>query len=233
MKTNTQLSVPAPAVERGVGRPRSEETRTQILAATVRLLQNNTIQSISIEAIAREAGVGKATIYRWWDSKALVVIDAFMEHHIVKTPMPHDLPPGEAIAAHLMSLIREYSGWSGWIVAQIIAEGQADPAVLREFRERFHYGRRALVREMLDAWRSSSRIPVPPNIETLAELLYAPVYMRLLVGNGPLDEHFAREHISYVYTLLGVEVPKIFKVGARDKKPKPATKKAPAATRRA
>ncbi|WP_322021655.1 MULTISPECIES: TetR/AcrR family transcriptional regulator [unclassified Burkholderia] len=231
MKTNTQLSVPAPAVERGVGRPRSEETRTQILAATVRLLQNNTIQSISIEAIAREAGVGKATIYRWWDSKALVVIDAFMEHHIVKTPMQHDLPPGEAIAAHLMSLIREYSGWSGRIVAQIIAEGQADPAVLREFRERFHYGRRALVREMLEAWRSSSRIPAPPNIETLAELLYAPVYMRLLVGNGPLDEHFAREHISYVYTLLGVEVPEMLNAGTRQKKQKPAAKKAPAGTR--
>ncbi|WP_322040146.1 TetR/AcrR family transcriptional regulator [Burkholderia diffusa] len=231
MKTNTQLSVPAPAVERGVGRPRSEETRTQILAAAVRLLQNNTIQSLSIEAIAREAGVGKATIYRWWDSKALVVIDAFMEHHIVKTPMPHDLPPGEAIAAHLMSLIREYSGWSGRIVAQIIAEGQSDPAVLREFRERFHYGRRALVREMLEAWRSSSRIPAPSNIETLAELLYAPVYMRLLVGNGPLDEHFAREHISYVYTLLGVEVPEALIPGTGQKKQKPPAKKAPARTR--
>ncbi|MBY4804434.1 TetR/AcrR family transcriptional regulator [Burkholderia cepacia] len=231
MKTNTQLSVPAPAAERGVGRPRSEETRTQILAATVRLLQNNTIQSISIEAIAREAGVGKATIYRWWDSKALVVIDAFMEHHIVKTPMPHDLPPAEAIAAHLMSLIREYSGWSGRIVAQIIAEGQSDPAVLREFRERFHYGRRALVREMLEAWRSSSRIPAPSNIETLAELLYAPVYMRLLVGNGPLDEHFAREHISYVYTLLGVEVPEALIPGTGQKKQKPSAKKAPARTR--
>jgi AcrR family transcriptional regulator len=225
MKTNAQISVPAPVAERGVGRPRSEETRTQILAATIRLLHTSTIQSISIEAIAREAGVGKATIYRWWDSKALVVIDAFMEHHIVKTPMPHDLPPGEAIAAHLMSLIREYSGWSGRIVAQIIAEGQADPAVLREFRERFHYGRRALVREMLEAWRSSTRIPAPPNIETLAELLYAPVYMRLLVGNGPLDEHFAREHISYVYTLLGVETPDVLDPRGRQKKRKPADRK--------
>jgi AcrR family transcriptional regulator len=231
MKTNAQSPVPAPAAERGVGRPRSEETRTQILAATVRLLHTSTIQAISIEAIAREAGVGKATIYRWWDSKALVVIDAFMEHHIVKTPMPRDLPVGEAIAVHLMSLIREYSGWSGHIVAQIIAEGQADPAVLREFRERFHYGRRALVREMLEAWRSSFRVPAPPNIETLAELLYAPVYMRLLVGHGPLDEQFAREHISYIYTLLGVEQPDVLKSGERQKKQKPPAKKATAAVR--
>jgi AcrR family transcriptional regulator len=212
MKTNAQLPGPALSAARGVGRPRSEETRAQILAATVRLLERRTVQSISIEAIAKEAGVGKATIYRWWNSKALVVIDAFIEHHVVKTPMPQNLPPGDAIAVHLVSLVHEYAGWSGRIVAQIIAEGQADPAVLREFRERFHYGRRALVREMLEEWRGSASIPVPPNIETLSEILYAPVYMRLLVGNGPLDDHFAQEHIRYVYTLLGVEVPDVVRL---------------------
>lgn len=207
----------AVALSRGVGRPRSAETRTQILAATVRLLESRTVQSISIEAIAREAGVGKATIYRWWDSKALVVIDAFMEHHVIKTPMPRNLPPGRAIATHLVSLIHEYGGWSGRIVAQIIAEGQADPAVLRVFRERFHYGRRALVREMLEEWRAVERIRVPENVEVLAELLYAPVYMRLLTGNGPLDDRFARAHIDYVYTLLGVEPPDIAELDIVDR----------------
>ncbi|MFB9126035.1 TetR/AcrR family transcriptional regulator [Paraburkholderia dipogonis] len=208
MKTDIHGSA-ALVLARGVGRPRSEGTRTQILAATVRLLETRTVQSISIEAIAREAGVGKATIYRWWDSKALVVIDAFMEHHVVKTPMPRNLPPGKAIASHLVSLIHEYAGWSGRIVAQIIAEGQSDPVVLREFRERFHYGRRALVREMLDEWRVAERILAPANVETLAELLYAPVYMRLLSGSGPLDDRFAQEHINYIYTLLGIEPPDI------------------------
>ena len=199
---------------RGIGRPRSEGTRTQILAATMRLLETRTVQSISIEAIAREAGVGKATIYRWWDSKALVVIDAFMEHHIVKTPMPRNLPPGQAIASHLVSLIHEYSGWSGRIVAQIIAEGQADLAVLRKFRERFHYGRRALVREVLEEWRVAERIRAPENIETMAELLYAPVYMRLLTGAGPLDDRFAQQHINYVYALLGAQAPDIDELDA-------------------
>ncbi|KAA0999176.1 TetR/AcrR family transcriptional regulator [Paraburkholderia panacisoli] len=204
----------AALLARGVGRPRSEGTRTQILAATIRLLETRTVQSVSIEAIAREAGVGKATIYRWWDSKALVVIDAFMEHHIVKTPMPRNLPPGQAIASHLVSLIHEYSGWSGRIVAQIIAEGQPDLAVLRKFRERFHYGRRALVREVLEEWRVVDRIRAPENIETLAELLYAPVYMRLLTGTGPLDDRFAQEHINYVYTLLGAQAPDLAALGA-------------------
>lgn len=223
MKTNPQhpISPPSP---RSVGRPRSEETRAQILAATLRLLETRTIQAISIEAIAKEAGVGKATIYRWWNSKALVVIDAFIEHHIVKTPMPRDLPPGDAIAVHLVSLIHEYAGWSGRIVAQIIAEGQADPSVLREFRERFHYGRRALIREMLEEWRKTTDIPVPQSIETLAELLYAPVYMRLMIGNGPLDDRFAQEHINFVYGLLGVDAPDISSFGKEVKRRRPVAK---------
>ncbi len=142
--------------------------------ATIHLLEDGTVQSLTIEAIAREAGVGKATIYRWWDSKALVVIDAFIEHHIVRTPMPRDLPPADALAIHFAALVREYAGWSGRIVAQIIAEGQADPAVLREFRERFHYGRRAVVREVLEQWRREGSIPAPSDIEVLSDLIYAP-----------------------------------------------------------
>jgi len=81
---------------RSVGRPRSEATRSQILATTIRLLQAHSVQEITIEAIAREAGVGKATIYRWWDSKALVIIAAFMENHAVNTPMPRHRPPGKS-----------------------------------------------------------------------------------------------------------------------------------------
>lgn len=202
----TPPAIPAAAVRRP-GRPRSESTRRDILAATWRLLEHQTVQSLTIEAIAKEAGVGKATIYRWWDSKALVVIDAFMEHHVMKTPMRRDVPPGEAIARHLTSLVREYSGWSGRIVAQLIAEGQSDPTVLRELRERFQDGRRAVVREMLEEWQRRDGIPVPPNIEVLSDLLYAPVYMRLLLGHAPLDAAFAREHVEYVWMLLGQSPP--------------------------
>ena len=117
-----------------------------ILDATLKLLETTPLQQVSIESIAREAGVGKATIYRWWSSKAAVVIEAFLQTHVSHTPMEKGGSPREAIARHFHLLVDEYSGWSGRIVAQIMAEGQSEPNVLREFRERFWYGRRALVR---------------------------------------------------------------------------------------
>ncbi|MEX3982216.1 TetR/AcrR family transcriptional regulator [Paraburkholderia sp. EG287A] len=219
-----QAETVAGSPRRSIGRPRCETTRSQILAASLRLLESRPLQAITIEAIAKEAGVGKATIYRWWSSKALIVIDAFIEHHVVKTPMPRGIPPGDALAAHLLSLIREYAGWSGHIVAQILAEGQCDPTVLRELRERFHYGRRAVVREMLEQWTRTSRIPVPTDIEVLGELLYAPIYMRLLLKNAPLDEKFAREHVGYVYALLGVAAPE-FELNPVSEKTPPISKR--------
>lgn len=66
-----------------------------------------TLQSISIERIARQADVSKATIYRWWSSKVSVVIDAFVEGHVINTPMMHDGEPREAIAQHMRSLARQ------------------------------------------------------------------------------------------------------------------------------
>lgn len=187
-----------------VGRPRSEATRRQILDATIALLQEKSIQAISIEAIAREAGVSKATIYRWWDSKALIVIDAFMENHLVKTTIPRGLSPKESIAYHFRSLVEQYSGWPGRLVAQIIAEGQSDPSILRAFRERFHYGRRAVVRELLEDWKTTGEIAADTDIEILMDVIYGAVYMRLMLNHAPLDETFSQSHIDYVYHLLGV-----------------------------
>ena len=59
------------------GRPRSEESEEAILAATIQLLSERPLCDISMEEIARTAGVGKATIYKWWSTKAYVALDAF------------------------------------------------------------------------------------------------------------------------------------------------------------
>jgi AcrR family transcriptional regulator len=193
--------------QRAGGRPRNEATRLLILKTALELLKTETLQSITIEAIAKAAGVSKATIYRWWTSKASIVIDAFIEHHIVRTPMRHDLPPGEAIVDHMQHLIEQYSGWPGKIVAQILGEAQSQPSIGREFRERFHYGRRAVVREAIERWRVSGQIDRNIDTEMLMDILYSPIYMRLLVGHAPLDEKFATQLPTFIFSLLNVPMP--------------------------
>src|SRR5215469_9048148 len=71
------------------GRPRSEESEEAILAATLQLLTEKPLRDISMEEIAREAGVGKATIYKWWPSKAYVALDAFLKNLNRRVPTPN------------------------------------------------------------------------------------------------------------------------------------------------
>lgn len=186
----------------GLGRPRSEETRQFILKTTLALLRKETLQSISTEGIAREAGVSKATIYRWWTSKVSLVIDAFVEHHVISTPMRRDLPPREAIARHMRSLARQYAGWGGRIVVQILAEAQSDPQIRREFHERFHDSRREMVRDVLERWRASGQIGSHVDVDILMDVLYAPIYMRLLIGHAPLNSAFVAQLQDYLFPLI-------------------------------
>lgn len=66
------------------------------------------------------------------------MIDAFIELHVINTPMRHDFPPREAITRHMHNLAKQYAGLGSHIVAQIIEGSQADPEIRREFHERFH-----------------------------------------------------------------------------------------------
>src|ERR1035438_8215685 len=64
--------------KRPPGRPRSEQSRQAILGSTLKLLrQRGGFSDLSIEAIAADANVSKATVYRWWPTKAALVADAF------------------------------------------------------------------------------------------------------------------------------------------------------------
>jgi hypothetical protein len=78
---------------------------------------------------------------------------------------------------------------------------------MREFRERFYHGRRALVRSVLEKWRQAGGLAPALDLDLLADALYAPVYLRLLMGHAPLDAGFVQGHLGMVYGLLGVAPP--------------------------
>ena len=93
-----------------------------------------TVQKLSIERIAREAGVSKTTIYRWWSSKVAVVIDTFLDNHVARTPVREDVPAIDALREHMASLAEVYAGKEGRLVAQLIGECQQDEATMAEFK---------------------------------------------------------------------------------------------------
>lgn len=86
------------------GRPRSEQAHQRILEATSRLLNETSYESITVERIAGEAGVGKQTIYRWWPNKASVVLEAILSGYANLDLAP--MPDTGDLAADLHSWMR-------------------------------------------------------------------------------------------------------------------------------
>lgn len=177
--------------KRPAGRPRSEHARKAILDATARLLERATLKSLAIESIAREAGVGKATIYRWWPNKAAIVIDAFFREVEQRTAFEHAPTATEAIRHQVTRMVRAIAGTTGRIAAQIIAEGQSDPSVLEHFRAVFLRQRRAAATEIFRNGIANGEFHDDLDIELAIDLIYGPIWYRLMVGHQPLDSTFA------------------------------------------
>ena len=172
---------------------RSEASRKAVLQATMELLNDTppgpvSLQKLSIEGIAKHAGVSKMTIYRWWPSKTAVVIDSFLDNHVAQTPIHDEGPAIDALRAHLASLARVYSGPEGRLIAQLIAECQHDPATLEEFKQRFWKGRADAAKLLIERAVAEGAVRDDIDPDVVAEMLYAPIYFRLLFQTGDLDE---------------------------------------------
>jgi AcrR family transcriptional regulator len=148
------------------------------------------LQKLSIEGIARQAGVSKMTIYRWWPDKAAVVIDTFLDRHIALTPIRQDGRALVALREHMASLAAVYAGPEGRLVAQLIAECQYDPKTLQEFKERFWQARADGVTELIKRAMAEGDVRADLDPVVVGDLLYAPICFRLLFQSGPLDSDF-------------------------------------------
>lgn len=179
------------------GRPRSRRARQAILAATSSLLEERGYEGLAIEAVAARAGVGKQTIYRWWQSKADLVMEAFAD--LAEKQVP--LPDTGSVDADLRELLRRAFAVlsatpSGEVVAGLLVAARKDPTVARSFRERFVEGRREAVRKLL--YRGVERGELRPDLDLdlVVDAVYGPMWYRLLVGHAPLDEGFADDLVS-------------------------------------
>ena len=182
------------------GRPRSSAAASHeaILDAVYELLQEKSVRALTMEEIAQRAGVGKPTLYKWWPSKAAIVIDMF-EARIAPTVMtPDDQGAEQAIRAQVKVLIRLLNGFFGKVTSEIIAEGQSDPDVLREYSHRYLLHRRAFTAGMVAKAQESGEFKREIDPELLTDLIYGTIYYRLLLKHQPLTQKFGTELVDHI-----------------------------------
>jgi AcrR family transcriptional regulator len=181
------------------GRQRSEDSKDAILRATLDLLRQMPLRDVTIEGIARRAGVGKATIYKWWPSKAHVALDAFLAKSNRMAPNPDTGSAERDFRDQLYRLFKFYSSPSGRMLGQFVAEGQSDPEFASLFLERFLKPRRELVGAIFDRGVKRGEIDPALDRELVLDLIYGPAMYRLLTGMGPLDRAWVDTVVSGLF----------------------------------
>jgi rhodanese-related sulfurtransferase len=200
------------------GRPRSERAHKAILEAAGELLLQFGLDAVGMDAIATRAGVSKATIYRWWPTKESLALDAI--HNEWTAAHPQSAGSG-SLRVDLYSLLRPWIRLLndrpyGRVLAAILAKVQTDAQFAEEYRTRFLERRRQRAREIMQHAIESGEIAAGTNVELALDLLYGPVYHRLLHGHAPLDEPFLRGVVeTVVYGLTSADA----FAAARDVKP--------------
>ena len=187
------------------GRPRSATSQKAILATAIEILLEQGLTSMSMDDLAKRAGVSKATIYRWWASKELLALDALATEWAQPTPSP-DLDTG-SLRGDLLARIRPWLGQLNQkpyerVIAGLLAQTQTNPQFAKLYRERFVAPRRDETRKLLLRAIDRGEIGADTNLEVTLDLLYGPIYHRLLHRHAPLNDQFATQVIDAVIAAI-------------------------------
>lgn len=192
------LTPASDGAKRPAGRPRSEATQQAIIDTTIELLDTVEYRDITIDRIAATAKVGKQSIYRWWPSKAEVVLDAYTAK---LNRLPPLLPSPDAFADLQDDLKRFFAIMRNDLIAKgmrsMIAEAQLDPGFKEKFYARVARVRcEALRRVFRHGWAIGQfREDIDP--ETLAHVIHGAFWYRLLSGTSyPYDDDYAHKVVE-------------------------------------
>jgi AcrR family transcriptional regulator len=176
--------------KRPPGRPRSEGARLSILRSTLKLLAKRGFSELTIEAVAGHAGVGKATVYRWWPDKAALIADAFANSTTSKLHFPDTGSVRTDMSQQMRQLVKILRGRRGRIVSAMLGAGQSDRHLIAAFRERFMMPRRQEAYATLRRAILRGQLRKNVDMDLLLDSLYGPIYMRFLIRHDRLTPEF-------------------------------------------
>jgi AcrR family transcriptional regulator len=180
------------------GRPRDPSRDGVIRAAILRLLADVGYGALTMDAVASEAGVGKATIYRRWRTKQDLVVDTISDLNRVEAA-PADTGSLEGdLRAMMRSLVSVITGPTGAATLSLLSTVPHQPALAHAFRD----GPLAVWRQSFDEiWaRAEARGEVRQGTgsSVIAEVPSALLVQRWLLTGRPVDDAYADEVLDTV-----------------------------------
>ncbi len=171
-----------------------ENVTSAITAAAFGELAEAGYARMSMEAVARRAGVGKAALYRRWDSK-----DAMLTDLVARAVREHALIHADTgtlrgdVDAYLRATFRELSNpLVSRIAPDFLAESPRNPPLAAALREVIATPRREVADAMLVRAIDRGELPADLDHDLALDLLAAPLGFRLLITQGVTDDDYLR-----------------------------------------
>ena len=181
-----------------VGRPRGEAAASHaaIMDAVSQLLQERSVRDLTMEAVAKRAGVGKPTLYKWWPSKAALVFAMFHER-LTSVPETASHMSAEAgLRARIRHLITALNGSFGKVMADLIAEGQSDPALLKDLFEQHVRQRRDVTIAEIERGKTAGEFSAALDATLAVDAIVGAIYYRHLLRFEPLTEEYGERLVD-------------------------------------
>jgi AcrR family transcriptional regulator len=209
--SNQSLQSATSPLIRKVGRPRSTEAHQAVLHATLELFADEGFDAMSIEAIAARAGVGKTTIYRRWDSKEELMLDAARslqaEFPIVDTGNLRD------DMIHLLKLVWDMISSNSLLdklYVRIIGESRANRDLYQLFYERQLGPRLQIFRQMIERAQACGEIRKDLDPFMVLDLFTGPLVSHILLSeqfaSAPHPDDFPEQMVDAILQGLAPRV---------------------------
>ncbi|EMF55619.1 MULTISPECIES: TetR/AcrR family transcriptional regulator [Streptomyces] len=190
---------------------RSEKSRRAIYDAALALVGEVGYQKTTIEGIAARAGVGKQTIYRWWSSKAEVLLEAFLDlqeqaaEQVAapgQEPEEYAIPDTGDLAADLKYVLRatvdELLDPKFDVPSRALAAaGVVDENLSKEFVARLLEPQLQFYVRRLTAAQESGQVRSDLDPRIALELFVAPLAQRWLQRTGPISYAYTDKLVDY------------------------------------
>ncbi|AZO73619.1 TetR/AcrR family transcriptional regulator [Mesorhizobium sp. M1D.F.Ca.ET.043.01.1.1] len=181
---------------KSIGAKRNPESADAIIEAAEAVLAEAGYSGFSIEAVARRARAGKPTIYRWWPSKAALLIEVYQRQKRVAVPNTGRLE--DDLAGFLVNLFAHWRDTSsGNVFRSLVAEAQSDEAAAVALAD-YARGRRAHTSSIVERAKARGEVSVDVDAEIVADLIASYAWRHLLTKRLDEDEATIRAAVRYV-----------------------------------
>ncbi|HEX5566331.1 MAG TPA: TetR/AcrR family transcriptional regulator [Streptomyces sp.] len=182
------------------GRPRSAAADRAIIEAVLRLLERGTgIDALTMEGIAREAGVGKATVYRRWPGKDALLLDAMRT-----LDEPPAVVRGESVRDDLVEFLerlrqRGLARRDSALLRAMASHLHSHPRLWQSYHDTVIRARREMLHTVLRRGMDNGEIRTDLDVEVLGELFVGPMLSRALLHEwAELPEGLAEQIVDGV-----------------------------------